>query len=178
MTLGERSHGKARPRLVRSSDLTPLTDTATAEQPPRQRDASGRFASGNAVGIGRGAKAAVRRLLGRGTAIDDPEALAVARDADTLYCATLRELPSDGSTVRQLVALFARHTALAAYWSAKASTVGLGSDEGVAAADHATKHGTRAERLSVTMLDVSRTLAAKRDADAPFDPLAKYRRPA
>ena len=70
-------------------------------------------------------------------------------------------MPSDGSTVRGLLALRARHEALAGFWHAKAGELGLTSDAGIAAADQALKHGTRAERLAVTALDVATKLAKK-----------------
>ena len=154
----ERSQGKARPSLPRSRDLHPVRESA--REPNRNRDAAGRFAVGNAASIGRGAKAAVRRLLGRDVEITDAAALAVARDAERLFAATVRELPNDGSTVRQLAALYARHVSLAAWWAARASVAGLGTDEGIAAQAHASTHGVRGERLAVTMLDVATKLAA------------------
>lgn len=166
----EQSHGKARTVLPRSSDLA--TVPHAEPEPNRQRSPDGRFAGGNGLALGRGAKAAVRRLLGRGAHVGDEAAASLARDAERLFSATLRELPSDGSTVRQLTGLFARHTALAGFWSAKASAAGLASPEGIEAADQATKHGVRAERLAVTMLDVSTRLAAARP---PVDPLAALR---
>lgn len=162
----EQSHGKARPTLPRSSDLA--TVTGTDDERSRQRDSSGRFAVGNNAGIGRGAKAAVRRMLGRGAELTNPEALAVARDADRLFLDTLRELPSTGSTVRHLAALHARHAALAAFWSARASEAGLGTDEGTKAEEQATKHGQRQERVAVTMIDVATKLASR---DPKADPL-------
>jgi hypothetical protein len=178
MTLGERSHGKVRPRQVRSSDLQRLAAAASGAERPVDRDSSGRFAPRNQAALGRGGKAAVRRLLGRSSNITDPEALAVARDADRLFLATLRELPGDGPTVRQLAALYARHVALASFWSARASAAGLGTDEGVTAQEHATKHGLRVERLAVTMLDVARATAAAAAAKAgPVDPLAAWMEP-
>jgi len=165
----ELSHGKARPTLPRSSDLASVPQTV--HEPSRGRDAQGRFTSANAAAIGRGAKAAVRRLLGRGAELSDPQARAVALDAERLFGATLRELPSDGPTVRQLVALYARHAALAAFWSAQASTVGLGSPEGIDAQEQATKHGTRAERLAVTMLDVATRIASAKPKSNPLEAL-------
>lgn len=157
----ERSHGKARPTLPRSSDLRVVP--STEPERPGQRDARGRFVSGNGAAIGRGEKAAVRRLLGReGATVSDADARRVALDASQVFGATLRELPSDGATVRQLAAMHARHVALAAFWSARASSEGLGTDGGLRAEEQATKHGQRAERLAVTMLDVATRLAAAR----------------
>lgn len=169
---GEKSHGKARPRLPRASDLhektaPPGAVARTEAERTRQRDASGRFACGNALAIGRGAKAGTRRMLGRSVGVTDADVLQVTRDAERLYNATLRELPHDGVIVRQIVALLARHTALAAYWSARASAAGLGTDEGVKAAAESTRHGQRAERLSITALDVAKDLARMTEASRP-----------
>lgn len=160
----ERSHGKARPTLPRSSDLgtVPPTDA----DPRRCRTANGQFTSGNQAAVGRGAKAAIRKLLGKGVTLTNAEAISVARDAARLFGDTLRELPNDGPTVRQLVALFARHSALAAYWSAKASAAGLGTAEGIEAQEREAKHGQRVERLSVTMLDVAIKLGGDGNARA------------
>ena len=159
----ERSHGKARPTLPRPSDLAdqdPVTAADAVRERSAQRDASGRFASGNVVGRGRGWKRAIAKMLGRD--VDDPAAQAVADDAWRTYCATLRELPHDGAIVRGLAALHARHTAVGAFWAAHAAAVGLSTSEGKAADDQATKHGQRQERLAVTLLDASRAMAAAR----------------
>lgn len=159
----ERSHQKARPTLPRSSDLRPVqTDRA----PDGSRSAGGRFAAGNTIARGRGWKRALVKMLGRN--VDDPIASAVAADAWRLYCATVRELPNDGPTVRGLVALQARHQALAAFWAAQTVAEGLATPEGIAAADQATKHGQRAERLVVTALDIATRLAAA-DRAKPAD---------
>ena len=151
----EQSHGKARPTLPRSSDLTPVPDAA--EERRHQRDAGGRFKTGNVVGRGRGWKRAIAKMLGR--QIDDPLAQAVADDAWRTFSAMMRELPSDGAMVRTLVAAKARHDALAAFWGAKAASLGLATPEGVRAQEQSTKHDQRAERLTVTALDVATRLA-------------------
>lgn len=166
MTLGERSKGKARPRQVRSSDL--VTMPRTDSDRPRQRDASGRFTPGNAAAIGRGAKAQIKRQLGRGVNVTDEAALLVMKDANRLFGETMLTLPSDDPTTRQLCALYCRHASMASFWSAQASVAGLGTDEGIAASEQATKHGQRAERVAVTMLDVARTMAASRPQADPF----------
>lgn len=161
MTVGERSHGKARPRLPRASDHRhkPYPAPGTAPERPRQRDQHGRFIPGNTEASGRGAIAPIRRTLGHHVDVTDADARTVARDAHRVFLSTLRELPTAGALVRQLAALYARHTAMSAFWSARASLAGLGSDEGVAAAAEATKHGQRAERLAVTLLDTAKDMA-------------------
>jgi hypothetical protein len=155
----ERSHGKARPTLPRSSDLPVV---GTDRERTRGRDAAGRFSHGNEGGRGRGWKRAIVKMLGRD--IDDPTALAVAADAWRLFCASIREMPSDGPTVRSLVALRCRHEALAAFFHARAAENGLDSAEGIKATDIATKHGQRAERLAVTSIDVAARLAHARES--------------
>lgn len=151
----ERSHGKARPTLPRSSDLSPVETVPT---PSEGRDAGGRFASGNRIAHGSRWRATIRRLLGRGATSEQAES--VARQAYRLYCALLRELPSDGPSVRMLAALQARHAALAAFFTDRAAEVGLDTPEGMAALERASKDGQRAERLAVTALDVSTKLAS------------------
>lgn len=148
----EQSHGKARPTLPRSSDLS---DIKAASNPSDGRGAGGRFAAGNSVGIGAREKNAIKRLLGP-TASSN----AVIRDARKLFAACLRDMPSDGANVRQLVALQARHGALAAYYAARAAELGLDTVDGAIADDRAMKHGQRAERLAVTSLDIATKLAA------------------
>lgn len=170
----EQSHGKPRPMLVRASDLQAAPNAEPERR--RHRDPSGRFTHGNPGGLGRGATAPIRRMLGD-TETTDAEARTVARDAARAFADALRDLPSDGATVRQMVALYSRHIALNGFWSAKAAGAGLGTDEGVFAQEQALKHGQRAERLAVTMTDLARVLAAKKDANAPFDPLKAYRTP-
>lgn len=160
----EHSHGRARPTLPRASDLQPVDDAV--RERGGSRDAAGRFVSGNAIGRGRGWKRAIAKMLGR--QCDDPVAQAVADDAWRLFSATLRELPNDGPTVRGLAASRARHAALESFWSAQAIAAGLATQAGIAAQDIATKHGQRAERLAVTMLDVSVRLKNTRPPVAPF----------
>lgn len=157
----EQSHGKARPTLPRSSDLAPVPDAALVRV--GERDEAGRFIGGNTTGRGRGWKMTIAGSLGR-DATDD-EARAVAQDAWRLFAAAVREMPSDGPTVRGLLVMRVRHEALAAFWSNRAAAVGLTTDAGIAAQDQATKHGQRAERLAVTALDVATKLATKRAPD-------------
>jgi hypothetical protein len=88
-------------------------------------------------------------------------ATAVAEDAWRLFGVAIREMPHDGPTVRALVARKARHEALEGYWTAQALAK-LGTDEGKEAEDRATQHGLRAERLTVTALDVASRLASSR----------------
>lgn len=150
----ESSHGKARPTLPRSSDLRVVE---TAPTPTEGRDPGGRFGAGNQIASGSRWRASIRKLLGKGATNEQAEA--VARQAFRLYCALLRELPSDGPSVRVLAALEARHAALAAYFTDRAAELGFDCDAGAAALEQATKHGTRAERLAVTCIDVATRFA-------------------
>jgi hypothetical protein len=152
----EQSHGKARTVLPRSSDLT---EVETVRDPSDGRSTSGRFAPGNRVAEGQRWKASVRRLLGKGAS--NETAAQVARQAWKLYLALLRELPSDGPSVRVLAALEGRHAALAAFWTDRAGELGFESEAGLLALEQATKHGQRAERLAVTCLDIATKLKAK-----------------
>ncbi len=162
----ERSHGKARPTLPRSNELPTVIDTDG--QRNRGRDARGRFSPGNEGARGRGWKQAIVKMLGRD--VDDPAALAVSADAWRLFAASMREMPSDGPTVRSLVALRCRHEALAAYWHARAVDMGLDTDAGIAATEQATKHGQRAERLAVTSIDIAVRMAKSRPTKQTLPP--------
>ena len=102
----------------------------------------------------------MHRLLGAGAT--NAQAEAVARQAFRLYCSLLRELPSDGPSVRSLAALQSRHAALAAFETDRAATLGLDTPDGIAALERASRHGQRVERLAVTTLDVSTRLAASK----------------
>jgi hypothetical protein len=152
----QKSHGRAHVQLPRSRDLPQLP--AVAERTD-VRDAQGRFGAGNEGGKGRGWKQAIRRMLGRDDAELSGVAASVANDAWRLYLAALKELPHTGTTVRALTARRARHEALEAFWSAQAIAK-LGTREGIEAEERATLHGQRAERLTVTSLDVAVRLAA------------------
>jgi hypothetical protein len=164
----EASHGKARPTMLRSSDLT----EATERDPSVDRVEAGRFAPGNRIAVGRGWKEGVRKLLPPDSA--DAEVQRIADDAALVYRSVLRSLSSDGPLVRLQVAKLARHEAVAGYFQAKAMAAGLSSDEGVALDDRAIKHGQRAERLAVTARDLADT-AAKRRPDP--DGLPIWREP-
>lgn len=170
----EKSHGKARPTLPRSSDLGAMPALDADAQPTAQRAPDGRFVAGNAVGKGRGAKRALARLMGVGS--EDPVASMVAAAATTTYRAHLAELPNQGSIVSSLVALASRHEALAAFFHAEAARLGLGTPEGVAALENASKQGQRAERLLVTALDAAKSLSAAKP-EAYVDPLDAHMPP-
>jgi hypothetical protein len=151
----ERSRGKARPTLPRSRSLRPV---GAVQLRTECRTADGRFGAGNGGGRGRGWKAAIAKMLGRDVVDLADVAATVAEDAWKLFAASIREMPSDGTNVRALVARKARHEALEGYWSAQALAK-LGTPEGSDAEDRATQHGQRAERLSVTALDIATKLA-------------------
>lgn len=158
----ERSHGKPRPTLPRASDLTVV---GTVPERRRNQDERGRVVPDNDLARGRGWKQALRKMLGRGAT--DSEAIAVAEDAWRLFVGAMRELPHDGQNVRSLVMRKARHEAMSAYWSAKASLVGLDTEAGIEAEERATVHGQRAERLTVTAIDVATKLATTRRDQGP-----------
>lgn len=151
----ERSHGRARPTLPRASDL-PVE--LPADERSAQRDASGRFTSGNGIGNGRHWKRVLARQLGTDLA---GEAGELGRDAWVLYRALLSELPIDCASVRQLVAARARAAVLSARYARRAAETGLDTDEGVLALEMSVKLDARAERLAVTSLDIATRLVGK-----------------
>ena len=168
----EKSHGKARATLPRSSDLGTCTVPQPDPMPSAKRSSNGRFAPGTpSLGRGKGAKKALAQMMGSGAS--DPVAKLVAAAATATYAAHIAELPSQGSIVSSLVALAARHEALAGFFHAEAARLGMGSKEGLAALENASKQGQRAERLLVTALDIAKALAAAKPANET-DVLAQW----
>lgn len=161
----ERSHGKARPTLVRSADLR---IAATEAERTDGRQGNGRFAPGNRAAIGRGFRETVKKLLG--PKVDDAEAKMVRADAWRTFVVTMRAMPSDAAPVRSMVSLHAGHVALAAYYRAKATAAGLATAEGMKLLEVADRQSQRAERVLVTALDVARVCAAKPSAGASATP--------
>jgi hypothetical protein len=159
----ERSHGRARPTLPRSSDLT---EPLTVGEPSDSRASDGRFAAGNQLATGRGWKHSIARSLGRDLA---GEAGELGAEAYALYRAFLADLPCDCASVRSLVAQRARAAVLAARYARRAGEVGIDTADGATALDAAAKWDQRAERLAVTSLDVSTRLATAARARPVID---------
>lgn len=155
----ERSHGKARPSLVRASDLVP---PESAPKPTDARGPGGRFAAGNRASVGARFTATIKKSLG--TRAGAGEALVVARDARRLFGHTLASLPSDAPPVRALLAIYARHAALHAYYTLRAEAEGLDSEKGLALLAVADRQSQRAERTLVTAHDLARVHAEARGA--------------
>jgi hypothetical protein len=151
----ERSRGKARPTLPRSSELRAIE---SARDPSDGRGVAGRFAPGNQISVRQGQKHAVKKLLGKDAG--DSDATAVARDALRLLYAATRTSPDDGPVPRSLWALYARHLAVSAFYSARADEAGLDTERGMLLADKAAMHAQRGERLAVTAYDIASKLAA------------------
>ncbi|HEY1958609.1 MAG TPA: hypothetical protein VGH28_23485 [Polyangiaceae bacterium] len=157
----EKSHGKARPTLVRAAELR---KPRTVAERSDGRGGDGRFAPGNRAANGRGFRATVKKLLG--PAVDAPEARMVRADAWRVFASTMRSLPSDAAPVRAMVSLHAGHLALAAYYRTKATAAGLDTEQGLALLAVADRQSQRAERVLVTALDVAR-VCAEREAKQP-----------
>ncbi len=160
----ERSHGKLRPALTRASDLVA---TESGAKPPEARTPDGRFAAGNRAALAARFTHTIRKALG--TKAASGEALIVARDARRVFGHVLRSLPSDAPPVRALLAVYARHQALHAYYTVRAEAAGLDTPEGLKLLEVADRQSQRAERVLVTCHDLARVhaeLAAKSDRDA------------
>jgi hypothetical protein len=149
--------GKLRPESPRLKDLP----VVTAGQRSDGRAPDGRFAPGNGAANGRAAKALIRKSLGADGA--DPE---MVRQAVTMYHALLRDLPSDGPSVRQLVAARCRHAVLATRFADEAAKVGLATPMGLKLAEQSRAHDLAAQRLAVTSYDLA-VRGAQRDAERP-----------
>lgn len=147
----ERSHGKARPTLPRASDLTPADAEA---KPMGGRGPHGRFAAGNPIGLASRFQHSIRKSLGSRSATG--EALVVARDARRVFGHVLASLPSDAPPVRALLSVYARHTALHAYYTVKAEELGLDTPAGLKLIEVADRQSQRAERVLVTVHDLAR----------------------
>jgi hypothetical protein len=150
----ERSHGKARPSLTRASDLVA---SETVDKPTVPRAAGGRFAVGNRDAVNARFTHTVRKALGSKAATG--EALIVARDARRVFGQVLAALPSDAAPVRALLAVYARHAALNAYFTLKAEAAGLDTEAGLALLVVADRQSQRAERTLVTVHDLARVHA-------------------
>jgi hypothetical protein len=150
----ESSHGKARPSLVRASDLVPPKADAN---PPQGRTPGGHFAAGNRIGIGARWKATLKKALGNPSAAGDVGI--VASDAARVMAHILRSLPSDAAPVRVLVGIHARHVALNAYFTRLAEVAGLETPAGAKFLETADRQSQRAERTLVTAHDLARVHA-------------------
>jgi hypothetical protein len=149
--------GKARFETPRLKDLNP---PHTERDPTEGRTPDGRFASGNAAATERGSKSLIRKSLGKAA---DPD---LVREALTLYRALLRDLPSDGPSVRQLTASRARHAVLATRFADEATKAGLTSPTGMKLAELSRSHDLAAQRLAVTAYDLAvREAAAQKDGE-------------
>jgi hypothetical protein len=159
----ERSKGRARPTLPRSSDLAV---PEAGEKRAGGRDENGRFAAKNPWGAG----ARWRHLIADGLGRELPgEAGELGREAHRLYRALLDDLPVDCPSVRSLVAQRARAATLASRYARLGAERGLDTAEGAEALDRAQKWDMRAERLAVTSLDVASKLAAVARERKPID---------
>jgi len=151
----EKSRGKARTIKARSSDLRAPSESVA--KPTDARTPDGRFAAGNRASIAARFTHTIRKALGAKTA--EGEALVVARDARRVFGHVLRSLPSDAPPVRALLAVYARHQALHAYYTVKAEAAGLDTPEGLALLAVADRQSQRAERVLVTVHDLARVHA-------------------
>jgi hypothetical protein len=170
----ERSHGKARPTLVRASDLAAVETDNTR---PSNHGPGGHFTPGNTAAKDGRFRATVKKALGNRA--DKGEVGVVASDARRVHGHILRAMPSDAAPVRVLAAIHARHVALNAYFTAKAEAAGLDTPAGMKLLDVAGRESQRAERTLVTLHDLARVHAVH-DAKSrgPVDPLAGFYKPA
>ncbi|HEY1692259.1 MAG TPA: hypothetical protein VGG39_08855 [Polyangiaceae bacterium] len=160
----EQSHGKVRPTLPRASDLSPVIETA--EKPTAGRTPDGRFAAGNRSALAARFTHTIRKALG--TKAASGEALIVARDARRVFGQVLAALPSDAAPVRAILAIYARHQALHAYYTVKAEASGLDTEQGLALLAVADRQSQRAERVLVTVHDLA-SIHARARRETPVD---------
>lgn len=161
----ERSKNKYRPSLTRASDLRP---PKAVGKPTGGRAGHGHFAVGNPHGLGARFTHTVKKSLGTTEAKGD--ALVVSRDARRVFGHVLASLPSDAPPVRALLAVYARHQALHAYFTTKAEELGLDTPRGLELLAVADRQSQRAERVLVTCHDLARVHAdmpKRGDEDKP-----------
>lgn len=159
--------GKARTELPRSDELQAV-GTVEDRQPNHGRN--GQFTTGNDAAADRRAKQAIAKILGLRSS--DTVVAVVGKDAARVMGVVLRDMPTDAPTVRNLVAMLARHSAIGAYANVRADELGLDTIDGRAWLELGLRHFARAERLTVTALDVATRMAVARKnaGDAmPFD---------
>jgi hypothetical protein len=152
--------GKLREESPRLKD----TPHGTARDRTVDHGADGRFVTANGAANGRAAKTLFRETLGSEGA--DPE---MVRDAHTMYRAILRESPSDGPSVRQIIAARCRHAVMATRFANEAGKVGLATPEGIKLAEQSRAHDLASQRLAVTAFDL-----ATREASRPRNTVSPH----
>jgi hypothetical protein len=155
----ERTKGKLRPSLPRSSDLAVVRAVG---EPLGNRDARGRFASGNEIGRGRGWRNLIRKSLG--TEASTPLVERLVRETLVLHAGFMRELPFQGLQVNAPTAARAKWVAISAHVVNRALELGIETDKGRELLELALRLDQRAERLAVTALDMATRLAAAKPA--------------
>lgn len=149
--------GKLRPESPRLKDLP--SAAITVVDPSEGRTSHGHFGPNNRAAIGR----VVAQLCREGLEGLDAD---LAKDALALYRATLRNLPSRGPSVRQLVAAQCRHAVIATAYANAAARVGLATAEGIKLAEQARSHDLAAQRLAVTAFDLAKRTTEPKAPDA------------
>jgi hypothetical protein len=135
---------------------------------PVPRGDHGHLIPGAKLALGAGFKHTVRKSLGRKHPVSQ-ESKIVTRDANRLFSEILPVLASDAPPVRALLAVYARHHALNAYYTDKAEEAGLDTTLGLQYLEIADRQSQRCERVLVTCHDLAKVHAAAK-ASVPFDP--------
>lgn len=171
----ERSHGKMRLARPRPRDA----GAATADRDPfRDRDARGRFQTGNTAGRNRTAKRSITAVLRSAAASgvagvvaapsgSAPVPAQIAQQALTLYRAGRRDLHTDSPIALSHLARWAVNTALAQHLAALAAEHGLDTDQGLRLLERAHACEGRAERASIAALTMARAIGGARKDDPP-----------
>ena len=160
----EKSHGRARPTLPRASDL-PLTELEEKLSIPRGDH--GHVLPGAKLAVGAGFSHTVKKALG--TRNSTGIRRVITRDAKRLFSNILPTLASDAAPVRALLAVYARHAALNAYFTQLAEETGLDTQAGLQYLEISDRQSQRCERVLVTVHDLAR-VHSQAKAAAPFDP--------
>jgi hypothetical protein len=160
----ERSHGKlrlARPRLREAT-------APTADEPLRDRDALGRFATGNGAARNRTAKRSLTAALRAAAATAAAEVAQssqigarAAQHALALYRAEARALVVESAMVRSHLLRWAVNTALALELQAAAVEQGPDTEQGLRLLERAHACEGRAERASVAAVTFASALGGR-----------------
>lgn len=159
--MGSSGTAKGMPAAPKHEHLPDVLDDGSKRTEENHDAATGRFKKGNRASAGSHWRAEIRKQLG--DLANDPLTRKLANESKYLFRALMRDLPVDGASVSALVASRARATVLSAWFAAESARAGLTSDRGMKLLDLSLKLDARAERLSVTTIDIAQRQAKGRE---------------
>ena len=167
----EQSHGKPRLTGPRPSDLGTVE---TGGDRGRDRDAGGRFQTGDKAAVGRSAKRALRAAYSaandrlKSVVGEGPVADQLLADASAVHRAARLELGTSSVFVEGPSIAYAVESVLAGYFMAEAAQAGFLSDRGLELHQRAMQCETQAQRAMTAALAAVKALKDRRKADDPL----------